>query len=51
MTDAAVAHEARLWVRRRAVRRLQGQGVGRQDGIAGFDQYTELKSVADPASK
>ena len=24
-------------------------GVGRQNGIAGFDQYTEVKSVAYPA--
>ncbi|WP_141681760.1 aldehyde dehydrogenase family protein, partial [Mycobacterium malmoense] len=24
-------------------------GVGRQNGIAGFDQYTEIKSVAYPA--
>jgi acyl-CoA reductase-like NAD-dependent aldehyde dehydrogenase len=25
-------------------------GVGRQNGVAGFDQYTEIKSVAYPAS-
>ena len=25
-------------------------GVGRQNGIAGFEQYTEIKSVAYPAS-
>ena len=24
-------------------------GVGRQNGICGFDQYTEVKSVAYPA--
>ena len=24
-------------------------GVGRQNGVAGFDQYTEVKSVAYPA--
>ena len=24
-------------------------GVGRQNGVAGFDQYTEIKSVAYPA--
>jgi aldehyde dehydrogenase (NAD+) len=23
--------------------------VGRQNGVAGFDQYTEIKSVAYPA--
>ena len=25
-------------------------GVGRQNGICGFDQYTEVKSVAYPAT-
>src|SRR5689334_13789918 len=25
-------------------------GIGRQNGIAGFDQYTEIKSIAFPAS-
>ena len=25
-------------------------GVGRQNGVAGFDQYTEVKSVAYPAT-
>ena len=25
-------------------------GVGRQNGVAGFDQYTELKSVGYPAA-
>jgi len=29
----------------------KASGVGRQNGIAGFDQYTEIKSVAYPASK
>ncbi|MBU8817596.1 aldehyde dehydrogenase family protein [Mycolicibacterium goodii] len=28
----------------------KNSGVGRQNGIAGFDQYTEIKSVAYPAS-
>src|SRR5262249_32480493 len=27
----------------------KASGVGRQNGIAGFDQYTEVKSVAYPA--
>jgi aldehyde dehydrogenase (NAD+) len=27
----------------------KASGVGRQNGVAGFDQYTELKSVAYPA--
>ncbi|MFG1929562.1 aldehyde dehydrogenase family protein [Mycobacterium sp. NPDC048908] len=28
----------------------KASGVGRQNGVAGFDQYTEVKSVAYPAS-
>ena len=28
----------------------KASGVGRQNGIAGFDQYTEVKSVAYPAN-
>jgi acyl-CoA reductase-like NAD-dependent aldehyde dehydrogenase len=28
----------------------KASGVGRQNGHAGFDQYTELKSVAYPAA-
>jgi aldehyde dehydrogenase (NAD+) len=28
----------------------KASGVGRQNGLAGFDQYTELKSVAYPAT-
>jgi acyl-CoA reductase-like NAD-dependent aldehyde dehydrogenase len=28
----------------------KASGVGRQNGIAGFDQYTELKSVGHPAA-
>jgi acyl-CoA reductase-like NAD-dependent aldehyde dehydrogenase len=27
----------------------KASGVGRQNGVAGFDQYTEIKSVAYPA--
>ena len=29
----------------------KASGVGRQNGIAGFDQYTEIKSVAYPADE
>lgn len=29
---------------------FKGSGVGRQNGIAGFDQYTQIKSVGYPAS-
>ena len=29
--------------------RYKDSGVGRQNGTAGFDQYTEIKSVAYPA--
>jgi aldehyde dehydrogenase (NAD+) len=29
----------------------KASGVGRQNGVAGFDQYTEIKSVAVPASQ
>jgi acyl-CoA reductase-like NAD-dependent aldehyde dehydrogenase len=29
----------------------KASGIGRQNGVAGFDQYTEVKSVAYPASK
>ena len=29
----------------------KASGVGRQNGVAGFDQYTEVKSVAYPASE
>jgi len=29
----------------------KASGVGRQNGVAGFDQYTEIKSVAYPAGK
>ena len=29
---------------------FKASGVGRQNGVAGFDQYTEVKSVAYPAS-
>jgi acyl-CoA reductase-like NAD-dependent aldehyde dehydrogenase len=28
----------------------KASGVGRQNGVAGFDQYTEIKSVAYPAT-
>jgi acyl-CoA reductase-like NAD-dependent aldehyde dehydrogenase len=28
----------------------KASGVGRQNGVAGFDQYTEIKSVSYPAS-
>jgi len=28
----------------------KASGIGRQNGLAGFDQYTELKSVAYPAT-
>jgi acyl-CoA reductase-like NAD-dependent aldehyde dehydrogenase len=28
----------------------KASGVGRQNGIAGFDQYTEVKSVGFPAA-
>jgi acyl-CoA reductase-like NAD-dependent aldehyde dehydrogenase len=27
----------------------KASGVGRQNGVAGFDQYTQIKSVAYPA--
>ena len=27
----------------------KASGIGRQNGVAGFDQYTEIKSVAYPA--
>jgi acyl-CoA reductase-like NAD-dependent aldehyde dehydrogenase len=28
---------------------FKASGVGRQNGIAGFDQYTEIKSIGWPA--
>jgi acyl-CoA reductase-like NAD-dependent aldehyde dehydrogenase len=28
----------------------KASGVGRQNGVAGFDQYVEIKSVAWPAA-
>ena len=28
----------------------KNSGVGRQNGVAGFDQYTEVKSVGYPAN-
>jgi len=28
----------------------KASGIGRQNGYAGFDQYTELKSVAYPVA-
>jgi len=28
----------------------KASGIGRQNGVAGFDQYTEVKTVAHPAA-
>jgi aldehyde dehydrogenase (NAD+) len=34
---------------RRALRRLQAVGMGREMGVAGFEEYLETKSIAEPA--
>jgi acyl-CoA reductase-like NAD-dependent aldehyde dehydrogenase len=57
--DHSLAVARRLRAGHRAERRpptapmpfggYKASGVGRQNGIAGFEQYTEIKSVAYPA--
>ena len=50
--DQGRLHGRQRWraVRRRhPVRRLQAQRRGTPERVAGFDQYTEIKSVAYPA--
>ena len=43
-------HQRRAVVQpRRALRRVQQSGIGRESGVAGFEEYLETKSMAEPA--
>jgi hypothetical protein len=47
MTDTAVGFESRMLFEANVI---DGEVARRQNGVAGFDQYTEINTLAYPAT-